>query len=94
MKNPRNIVGPQIRKIRGEINLTQVALAERCQRFGWDISRDTLAKIEGQTRWVADFELAFLARVLDISLEALFPSQQASARMIKDLIRRLETITK
>ena len=88
------MIGPQIRRIRDETNLTQIALAERCQRLGWDISRDTLAKIEGQTRWVADFELAFLARVLGVSPDALFPTHQASARTIRDFIRRLETITK
>jgi transcriptional regulator with XRE-family HTH domain len=88
------MIGPQLRRIRGETNLTQIALAERCQRLGWDISRDTLAKIEGQSRWVADFELAFLARVLSVSPEALFPAQQTTPRTIKDFIRRLETVTK
>jgi transcriptional regulator with XRE-family HTH domain len=88
------MVGPQIRRIRGESNLTQIALAERCQRLGWDISRDTLAKIEAQSRWVADFELAFLARVLSVSPEALFPPHPVSTRAVRDFIKRLETITK
>ena len=41
---------------------------------GWHVSRDTIAKIEGQTRWVGDGELAFLARSLGVALEALFPA--------------------
>jgi len=28
------------------------ALAAKCQRIGWDIERDTIAKIEAQNRWV------------------------------------------
>ena len=40
---------------------------------GWDVSRDTIAKIEGQTRWVGDGELVHLARSLGVALEALFP---------------------
>lgn len=87
------MIGPQMRKIREETHLTQAALAERCQRLGWDISRDTLAKIEAQTRWVADFELAFLARIFSVSPEALLPPQHTSVRLIKDFIRRLETVT-
>lgn len=33
---------------------------------GWDISRDIVARIEGQTRWVGDFELVKLADVLGV----------------------------
>jgi hypothetical protein len=31
------------------------ALAAQCQRMGWDITRDTIAKIEAHKRWVGDF---------------------------------------
>lgn len=39
-------------------------LAARLNLAGWDISRETLAKIEAQIRWVADFELVQLADAL------------------------------
>ena len=45
MSNPRNIVGPQIRRLRDQQGLTQPVLAARCRRWGWDLSRETLAKI-------------------------------------------------
>lgn len=70
---PRNIVGPQVRRIRYERELSQPDLAAKCQRIGWDISRDIIARIESRVRWVADGELVFLARSLNVPLVELFP---------------------
>jgi hypothetical protein len=39
-------------------------LVAKLNLLGWDISRETLAKIEAQFRWVADFELLQLAEAL------------------------------
>jgi len=61
MKPPRNIVGPVVREMREKKGLTQPELAAKINILGWDISRETLAKIEAQIRWVADFEIPFLA---------------------------------
>jgi transcriptional regulator with XRE-family HTH domain len=71
----RNIVGPQIRRLRFERNLSQPAFAAKCQGLGWDVGRDTVAKIEAGSRWVGDFELVYLARALGVSLLTLFPQQ-------------------
>jgi len=51
--------------------LTQEALAARLNLLGWDISRETLAKIESQIRWVADFELVQIAAALETTPQAL-----------------------
>src|SRR5207237_6967696 len=75
VKTGRNIIGSQIRRFRYERNLSQPALALKCQRLGWDIGRDTVAKIEAGTRWVGDFELVYLARALDVPLRELFSHQ-------------------
>ena len=89
---PRNISGPQIRRLRSQQGLTQQEFAERCQRMGWDISRDTLAKVESQTRWLADFELVFLADALRVPLDLLLPERGATAqRMVREFIGRLST---
>lgn len=69
----RNIIGPQVRRLRYERDLSQPALAAKCQLLGWDIARDTIAKIEGQNRWVGDAELVHLARSLGVPLEKLYP---------------------
>ena len=71
MKHPRNIVGPTVRKIRNRKLLSQAKLAEKCQLIGWDISREGIAKIEGQIRWVSDLELLYLCRVLHVKPETL-----------------------
>lgn len=67
----RNICGPRVRRFRVALGLSQPALAAKCQRSGWDVSRDIIARIEGQTRWVADSELVQLATVLNVELRAL-----------------------
>ena len=72
-KSPRNLVGPQVRQLRYLGGLSQPGLAAKCQLLGWDIGRDTIAKIEGQTRWVGDLELAHLARCLGVTVETLYP---------------------
>ena len=71
-KSQRNIVGPKVRQLRYASGLSQPALAAKCQWMGWDIGRDTIAKIEGQTRWVGDAELVHLARSLGVTLERLY----------------------
>lgn len=89
MDNPRNMIGPHIRRIRDERRLSQPKLAELIQRKGWDISRDTVAKIEDQRRWVSDFEAAFLAEALQVPLAALFAARGRSPKA-RDYISRLE----
>jgi len=74
-KAPLNIVGPQVRRLRTAAGLSQPALAAACQRRGWDIERDTIAKIEGGRRWVGDSELIELARALGRPLVDLFPAR-------------------
>jgi transcriptional regulator with XRE-family HTH domain len=74
IKKPSNVVGPQIRKRRYDLGLTQEQLAARCQLRGLDISRGTLSQIEAQVRCVKDLELFKLASVLKISTDSLFPA--------------------
>jgi len=71
-KKPANIVGPQVRKRRNELEITQEQLATQCQLNGFDISRGTLSQIEAQLRCVTDDELLALARVLKVSTDSLF----------------------
>ncbi|HEV2327613.1 MAG TPA: helix-turn-helix transcriptional regulator [Verrucomicrobiae bacterium] len=87
--NPRNLVGPQIRRLRDQQKLTQPMLAARCRRWGWDLSRETLAKIETQLRWVSDFELLCLARALRVEPQDLWPAKDKLPRMLEDFFERL-----
>lgn len=63
--------------------MSQPQLAAKCQRLGWDIERDTIAKIEATARWVGDFELLKLARALEVPLQMLFPSSDRKALVRK-----------
>ena len=89
MRNPRNMIGPQLRRLRSQRSLSQPDLAEILQRSGWDISRDTLAKIEDQRRWVSDFEVAFLAETLKVPILELFQGRGRSEKP-RGYIFRLE----
>ena len=80
MAATQNLVGPQIRKLRYQQELTQDLLAARCTRLGLDISRGTLAKIEAQLRCVTDAELRILATALRVNLEMLYPTESAGQK--------------
>ncbi|MEP6671424.1 MAG: helix-turn-helix transcriptional regulator [Chthoniobacter sp.] len=82
MKHVRNLIGPQVRKMRFVRGLTQDELAARLQRAGWDVSRVSVAKIEAQLRWVTDCELYMLAHALQTPLEEFFPS----AKQVKQFV--------
>jgi len=69
---PKNIIGPKVRKLRDAQGLSQRELAEKCQRIGWDIGRDTIAKIEGQSRWIGDKEMKLLGNALGVGINQLF----------------------
>jgi transcriptional regulator with XRE-family HTH domain len=73
MTAPLNLIGPQVRKLRTQKNWTQAELAAKLQVEGWDVSRESLAKLEAQFRRAPDCELLFLAEVLGVQLKELFP---------------------
>ena len=83
MGKSRNIVGPKVRSVRERLRLTQPMLAARCRQLGWDLSRETLAKIEAQYRWVSDFELTCLATVLGIEVSDLLPAKDTTPRVLR-----------
>ena len=72
-KHPLNLVGPQVRKLRNARGWTQEELAQRLQRAGWDVSRISVSKLEAQLRRVPDGEVLFVARVLKVRTDELFP---------------------
>lgn len=70
---PTNITGRQIARLRTEKGLSQDQLAVKCQRMGWDVSRNIVAKIESGIRCVSDQEILLLAKALMVSVAELFP---------------------
>lgn len=85
---PRNIIGPQLRKLRDQKGMSQQTLAELLQRKGWDVSRGMIARIEGQVRWISDFELLFLSEVLCVSPDWFLKcpgNSKLAVRLVSDL---------
>jgi hypothetical protein len=79
-REPKNLVGFQVARLRNEIELSQEGLAAKCQRMGWDVSRGIIAAIEGRVRCVTDRELVLLAEVFRVSLEELLPHNLTKLR--------------
>ncbi len=76
MAAEQNMIGPRLRSLREAEGLTQSEFAARLQRDGWDISRETLAKVESQVRCVTDRELVRFADALDVDpSELLHPTK-------------------
>ena len=85
LKSPRNIVGPVVRELRAKRGFTQPQLVAKLQLQGWDVSRDIIARIEGQVRWVADFEIAKLAAGFGIEPTDLLRQALSNAQRKRSL---------
>lgn len=80
MMEKKNIVGPQVRKLRDQRFVTQEMFAAKCTLLGLDVSRATLSKIEAQLRCVTDSELVILAEALKVEVAELLPSKKGRGR--------------
>ena len=67
----KNICGERIHEARCKIKLTQADLAAKLQVNGIIIERDSISRIEIGTRFVADYELRELAKILKVSVNWL-----------------------
>ena len=65
----KNIIGPHVRAMRHsyETPITQLQLAERLQLAGHEIDRITIVRIENGTRFVPDYEVKAIAKVLGVT---------------------------
>lgn len=67
----KNICGKRIKEARRERGISQQNLAAKLQLEGVIIERDSISRIEIGTRFVADYELAAICRVLGVTPEYL-----------------------
>lgn len=67
----KNLCGNRIRETRLRQRLSQYDLAARLQTQGILIEQDSISRIEIGTRFVADYEVKVLAKVLNVPLEWL-----------------------
>ena len=64
----KNICGDRVHEARCRLRLTQSDLAAQLQVNGINIERDSVSRIEIGTRFVADYELRELAKLLKVSV--------------------------
>ena len=74
-KGRKNLCGQRIKEARARRNITQAELAARLQIAGVTMERDSVSRIEIGTRFVTDYELTVLAKVLGVSIEWLTQQQ-------------------
>ena len=67
----KNICGRRVKEARKKLKLSQENLSAKLQTEGINIERDSVSRIEIGTRFVADYELLILCRVLKVTPEYL-----------------------
>lgn len=63
-----NIAGIQIKLSRENLKLSQEQLAVKIQLLGYNITQQSISRIETGDRLVADFELKYFAQALNVSI--------------------------
>ena len=69
-----NICGRQVARCRKELKKSQREQADALQLLGLDVDKNAIQRIEAGKRFVTDIELKYLARVLNVSYDALLES--------------------
>ena len=67
-----NLVGKNIERIRKQQGIKQKDFISRIQAEGLDINPSSYSKLEGQVRQATDRELFVIAKLLRVSIDALF----------------------
>lgn len=67
----KNICGDRVHEARCRLRLTQSDLAARLQLNGIIMERDSVSRIEIGTRFVADYELRELSKILGVTVSWL-----------------------
>ena len=70
-KGRKNLCGDRVKEARARRKITQADLAALLQIEGVTMERDSVSRIEIGTRFVTDYELVVLSRVLGVSMEWL-----------------------
>ena len=82
-----DVIGERIKETRERKNLNQIELCESLKKYGVNISRETLSKIENGSRSLSAIELKALCETLSISSEDLLQDTQVD---LITLFRRMD----
>lgn len=70
-KGKKNLCGERVKIARIQRHMTQSDLAAKLQVEGICIERDSLSRIELGTRFVTDYEVKIIAKILAVSVDWL-----------------------
>ena len=71
-----NVVGPKLKSLRNDKNISQAEFSKLCKEKGVKRSVATISKIENQLRSVYDYEVQIFADVLGIPIDELYALEQ------------------
>ena len=66
----------RVKEARARLKINQADLAARLQVAGITMERDSVSRIEIGTRFVTDYELVVLAKLLGVSMEWLAEQEE------------------
>ena len=71
-----NVIGKNIEKMRKEKGIKQKDFISKMQTMGCDINPTSYSKLEGQHRIATDKEVLVIAKILNVSTDALFEKSE------------------
>lgn len=71
-----NIIGKNVERLRKNQGIKQKDFISKMQSLGCDINPTSYSKLEGQLRLASDKEVFAIAKILNVSLELLFETQE------------------
>ena len=71
-----NMVGKNIERLRKARGIKQKDFIAKIQVAGCDMNPTSYSKLEGQVRSATDKEIYVISKILNVSMEALFESQE------------------
>ena len=72
----KNVCGDRVHEARCKLRLTQSDLAAQLQINGIIIERDSISRIEIGTRFVADYELRAISKILKVTVDWLLENEK------------------
>lgn len=70
-QNQKNICGERVKEYRRQMQMSQTELASSMQLYGITLDQKAISRIELMDRFVTDYELCVLAKVLEVKIEQL-----------------------
>lgn len=75
MYGDKNIVGKNIERLRKSKGIKQKDFIAQIQIMGCDMNPTSYSKLEGQIRSATDKEIFVISKILNVSMEDLFPKE-------------------